>query len=272
MILVSPRTIPSIALLTSIFIHILALGSLWVSMFATTHIKEAWKPKVIMKAVVLDKYNYESKKRKRLNYTPDSLEERKELINQLQILRAQQKLSALRQQKLFQQNKSLAENLSRQEQQLSTSELKEIKKLGQLRNIGSNVDIDNRIDVIAKQLADFEELYQDLNDESLNISEDDIVVNSYQTYIHQRITQRWSRPPSARRNMQVLIKIDMVPDGSVVAINIVKSSGNSFFDRSAIVAIKKSTPFSKIRNLKSIAFESNFRSFQLLFNPTDLRL
>ena len=105
--------------------------------------------------------------------------------------------------------------------------------------------------------------------------EDEQLVGSYSAYIAERIASNWSRPPSARRDMEVILSIQMVPTGRVVSVSVAKSSGNGAFDRSAEQAVHKVGQFYKLQELakaKPQLFEREFRRFRLVFKPDDLRL
>ncbi|WP_049722080.1 cell envelope integrity protein TolA [Gilvimarinus polysaccharolyticus] len=95
---------------------------------------------------------------------------------------------------------------------------------------------------------------------------------SYVDMIVARIEQNWSRPPSARRGMQVELLLQLVPTGQVVNVTITKSSGNAAFDRSAEQAVRRIDRFSELKNMSPELFEQNFRQLKLVFNPKDLRL
>lgn len=94
---------------------------------------------------------------------------------------------------------------------------------------------------------------------------------SYVALISQRIEQNWSRPPSARTGMQCELLIRLVPTGQVVNVDVVKSSGNAAFDRSAIQAVNKVERFSEIQEMPLEVFERYYRELRLVFNPQDLR-
>jgi len=94
---------------------------------------------------------------------------------------------------------------------------------------------------------------------------------SYAALIQQTVINYWSRPPSARNGMETLLSIQLIPTGEVVSVSIVKSSGNSAFDRSAVNAVEKAGSFPELQNLPSGEFERTFRRFSLLFRPEDLR-
>jgi colicin import membrane protein len=94
---------------------------------------------------------------------------------------------------------------------------------------------------------------------------------SYAALIQQTVINYWSRPPSARNGMETLLSIQLIPTGEVVSVTVLKSSGNTAFDRSAINAVEKAGSFPELQNLPAGEFEKTFRRFRLLFRPEDLR-
>lgn len=101
---------------------------------------------------------------------------------------------------------------------------------------------------------------------------DNTISQSYSTLIADRIEQNWSRPASARNNMQCELVIQMVPTGHVIDVKITKGSGNAAFDRSAVQAVKKIARFREVQDMPSRIFEQYFRTFTVNFNPQDLQL
>ena len=89
--------------------------------------------------------------------------------------------------------------------------------------------------------------------------------------IKQAVVGRWTRPPSARNGMTTILEIALVPTGDVVGVTVLESSGNSAFDRSAMNAVEKAARFPEVKSLDRALFERDFRRFQLLFRPEDLR-
>ena len=89
--------------------------------------------------------------------------------------------------------------------------------------------------------------------------------------IQKAVIGRWTRPPSARNGMVAVLEISLVPTGDVVGVSVLESSGNVAFDRSAINAVEKAARFPEVKQLERAAFERDFRRFQLLFRPEDLR-
>jgi len=99
---------------------------------------------------------------------------------------------------------------------------------------------------------------------------DDEKAMAFVSQIQREIIQNWSRPPSARNGMQALLRVYLVPTGEVVNVVVEQSSGNDAFDRSALLAVRKAERF--VVPAQSRQFERNFREFEVLFRPEDLRL
>ena len=86
--------------------------------------------------------------------------------------------------------------------------------------------------------------------------------------IYRAIVANWSRPPSARNDMEARLRVELIPTGEVVSVSVISSSGNSAFDRSAQAAVRKARRFEVPGEIR--LFERHFRSFVLLFKPRDL--
>ena len=99
---------------------------------------------------------------------------------------------------------------------------------------------------------------------------DDEKAMAYVAQIQREIIQNWSRPPSARNGMETLLRVHLVPTGEIVDVKIIEGSGNDAFDRSAILAVRKSERF--VVPTDTLGFERDFREFMVLFKPDDLRL
>lgn len=97
------------------------------------------------------------------------------------------------------------------------------------------------------------------------------LANSYIALITESIQNSWSRPPSARNNMEAELALQLMPTGEVVSVNVVKSSGNPAFDRSAEVAVLRAGRFPELQQLPIKVFEDYFRRLHLKFRPEDLR-
>jgi len=97
------------------------------------------------------------------------------------------------------------------------------------------------------------------------------MVSAYTSIIHDLVQQNWSRPPSARNDMTAVLRIQLVPTGEVVDVQVVQSSGDAAFDRAAENAVYAVGRFSELQGMPPRLFERSFRSLLLTFRPEDLR-
>ena len=101
------------------------------------------------------------------------------------------------------------------------------------------------------------------------------MIASYGDYVKDRIISNWNRPPSARRDMEAVLQVRLVPTGQVMGVAVVRSSGDPAFDQSAVNAVQQVGRFDRLQELSRkdpLAFEQNFRTLNLTFRPDDLRL
>ena len=101
--------------------------------------------------------------------------------------------------------------------------------------------------------------------EDLSVDEESA---SFLNAINTAISDKWDRPPSARRGMEAVLQVELFPNGELNTVNVVESSGNDAFDRSAEKAVKDVRRFTVPENTD--LFEKNFRVFKLRFKPEDL--
>jgi colicin import membrane protein len=110
-----------------------------------------------------------------------------------------------------------------------------------------------------------------MEEESMQAETETDLAMAYTDAIRAAIEDSWSRPPSARRDMQVVLRIQLIPTGEVVSVSVIRSSGNEAFDLSAINAVNKAASFPEVADASPQVFERHLRSFQLVFRPEDLR-
>ena len=87
----------------------------------------------------------------------------------------------------------------------------------------------------------------------------------YQDLIRAQIESQWSYPPNVTRNLEVEVRLVMVPSGEVISANVVKSSGHAALDRSVEQAIMKASPLPVPEDIR--VFEKNFRTLTMKFRP-----
>jgi colicin import membrane protein len=74
------------------------------------------------------------------------------------------------------------------------------------------------------------------------------LTEKYRQLILQSIAQRWIVPPDLDPHLETKLQIQLAPGGMVLAVTIVKSSGNPILDRSAQAAVYKASPLPVPKN------------------------
>lgn len=131
----------------------------------------------------------------------------------------------------------------------------------------------------ARQQAERDRRLRELAEQSMNSAladeaaglADSAIENAAMDYIHaihRAVVEQWSRPPSARNDMQARLLVELVPSGDLLAVTLTESSGHAPFDRSAETAVRKVGRFDVPKD--RALFEARFRKFTLLFKPEDL--
>ena len=83
--------------------------------------------------------------------------------------------------------------------------------------------------------------------------------------IKQKLNRRWIRPVSTTAGLKCTIRVRLLSDGTVMDAEVISSSGDEDFDRSAENAVNQASPLPVPKDKELFARE--FRSFQFLFNP-----
>ncbi|MBL4867876.1 MAG: cell envelope integrity protein TolA [Pseudomonadales bacterium] len=96
------------------------------------------------------------------------------------------------------------------------------------------------------------------------------IKDQYAALMQKKIERYWSRPPSARNGMRVSLSIKLFPGGDVREVTLLEGSGDTVFDRSAMLAVQKAGFFEV--PTESDIFQQYFRKINLVFRPEDLRL
>ncbi len=90
--------------------------------------------------------------------------------------------------------------------------------------------------------------------------------------IIQLVSSHWIRPVGARNGMQVEVRVDILPDGTIKHAAVSKSSGNPAFDNSALAAILSVGRVREIQSLDRAVYEKTYRQLTMAFRPEDLGL
>ncbi|MCP1620792.1 cell division and transport-associated protein TolA [Pseudomonas sp. SLBN-26] len=97
----------------------------------------------------------------------------------------------------------------------------------------------------------------------------DTTSGNYDDLIRLRVSELWTRPPSARNGMSVQVQINMLPDGTITNATVVRSSGDPSFDQSAVSAVRNVGRIPEMQGMKPSEFNI-YRSFKMTFTPEDL--
>jgi colicin import membrane protein len=93
-------------------------------------------------------------------------------------------------------------------------------------------------------------------------------VNKYKALILQAIGRRWLVPMGADKKLYSQLLIRLAPDGSVMDVQITKSSGDIALDHSARDAVFKASPLPVPS--EAVAFDQ-FRQFVLKVRPENIK-
>jgi colicin import membrane protein len=125
---------------------------------------------------------------------------------------------------------------------------------------------DKKAQALAELLSDSTERQAALADEI-----GDEVAGDFDDLIRLRAAEGWTRPPSARKGMAVVLQVTMLPDGTVTGAGVARSSGDAAFDSSAVAAVKNIGRLTEMQGLSPRDFQP-YRSFKMTFTPEDLAL
>ena len=92
--------------------------------------------------------------------------------------------------------------------------------------------------------------------------------NDYNRFIWSKIKKNWTLPATLmpKNNVETIIEVRIAQSGALEYIGFEKRSGNSYFDESALRAVKKSVPFPPLAgwvNSRSIEIGIRFHSAEL---------
>lgn len=264
-------------LVWAIAIHLLAVLAISLSFTSSdTQLNVTPKEKVI-EAVAIDesKINAEIQKLKKaeekkkkqqkreIDKTKKARQERKQEEKRLQALKKKQKeqarLSRLKEEK---EKKRIAElNRKREEQEKKQKEAEE--KLAQIEK--KRLQEEQRLAQEEKLRKEKEEQKKKAAAATQLKARQMSEVAKYKALIKREITRSWVIPPSYRKGMSCKVAVRLIPSGDVVGIRVIKSSGDSAFDRSVEMAVQKSSPLTVPKSDTGIF--DYFREVEFVFDP-----
>lgn len=89
-------------------------------------------------------------------------------------------------------------------------------------------------------------------------------VASARLAIMRKVTQNWNQPSMMAEGLACTVRVELIPGGDVMSVQVLKSSGNQLFDNSAERAVWKATPLPVPRANDEF---KRFRRFTFVFSP-----
>ncbi|PLY15673.1 MAG: cell envelope integrity protein TolA [Sedimenticola sp.] len=89
-------------------------------------------------------------------------------------------------------------------------------------------------------------------------------MDRFSLQIRQKVNRTWVRPAGIGEGLKCTLRVRLAPGGAVLAVSVVKSSGNDAFDRSASAAVYKADPLP----VPSDSLFEKFRDITFEFNPS----
>lgn len=261
-----PAVIASVAMHACLFLFILG-KSVDTSDFVTV------EDPVIITASAIDLNPQRLRRLERLEQERVADQQRRQQAQRDELARQERERaeSAERAERLARQERERQQTLEReQRQQRERQEASRQEEIARQRAAEDDVRRREQ-ERLAQQQAEREAATRAAQEAQANqIVSENLLVAEYAGIIKRVISQNWQIPPSARNGMMTEVRLQLVPTGEVVAVNIIQSSGNDVFDRSVLQAVERADRFSELQDLDNAVFERNFRTFTLVFRPEDL--
>jgi len=261
-----PAVIASVAMHACLFLFILG-KSVDTSDFVTV------EDPVIITASAIDLNPQRLRRLERLEQERVADQQRRQQAQRDELARQERERaeSAERAERLARQERERQQTLEReQRQQRERQEASRQEEIARQRAAEDDVRRREQ-ERLAQQQAEREAATRAAQEAQANqIASENLLVAEYAGIIKRVISQNWQIPPSARNGMMTEVRLQLVPTGEVVAVNIIQSSGTDVFDRSVLQAVERADRFSELQDLDNAVFERNFRTFTLVFRPEDL--
>ncbi|VAX13503.1 hypothetical protein MNBD_GAMMA24-750 [hydrothermal vent metagenome] len=93
-------------------------------------------------------------------------------------------------------------------------------------------------------------------------------ISKYLGRIKNAVTRHWTVPAQEVKGLHCEVKVRIIPNGEVIDVQIIKSSGNLAFDRSVETAVYRAAPL-PVPSIESGLFDE-FREVIFSFEPRDI--
>ncbi|HET9121946.1 MAG TPA: cell envelope integrity protein TolA [Acidiferrobacteraceae bacterium] len=68
------------------------------------------------------------------------------------------------------------------------------------------------------------------------------LVSKYNARIQRKVSANWTRPPGGADGLRCVVQVQLLPQGDVLSVHILQSSGDAAFDRSVEAAVYRASP------------------------------
>lgn len=272
----------------SVLLHAVALVLLLVSVEFAPQPTTRFKPQNnIIKAVTVDSKQVEAELQRFKQIEKDKVNKQKVLEKKLKEL---QRKTVSAEKKRKAEEKKLAD-IKKKKQQESKKRKQEQKKLAQQKKQKEELQRKRKLEQQKKQQAEAERkrlaeqkqkqaaekkrkeaeaaLQKEMDAEQAaeQRSLDQQLLNKIISDIYERVTSNFNRT-GLPKGLSCTLRVRLIPGGDVIEVSIEKSSGNDIFDRRAITAVQKSSPFPVPSDIETFD-RLKLRDNTLPFNPED---
>ena len=266
------------ALVWALVIHIVAFVAIGISFKSADPKISAVKQEKVIEAVAIDEKKIKAeinklkkddarKKQEQKRLQEKARKAKKERQNEerkLRVLKKKQKeQEQLNKKKQIAEKKRLAKLekdriAQEQQEKIRLKKLNELEKKEQERKAQLEREEKQRKDKIEKKKQ--QELEEKRRQQELN------EISKYTGLINAKVSRNWIYLDSYGKDLKCIIQIQLLPSGDVINAKVIKSSGNSAFDRSAELAALKASPLPVPKDTD--LFQREFRTVNLDFEPT----
>ena len=239
------------AVIFAVLVHVIFAGVLIFS-FSRTTPTVAVNPEVnIVKATVIDEGKIKKEQARKETIRRKKEQERKEAERKKR--EAKKKAEAKRQAELkkkreLQEKKQLAlkkkKEAEAKKQKQQEAEKKKKREAAELKKKQDEAETARKAqeEDLKRQLAEDERQRQQRAQNEIRRAAQQKEVDKFKAQIKQAISNKWRIPVSAQQGQECVLKLRLIPSGDVVGVEVLKSSGDSVFDRSVEAAVYKAQP------------------------------
>ncbi len=178
-------------------------------------------------------------------------------------LKAKNKLEKLRQEKVI-ETQRLAKIKAQKD--IEKKRLDDLKKAEQkTRDLARQVEQKKQQELLAQQKADAEKAAKKAAADKAKSEQNRLATITSTTAIQRKVNNHWIKPISSTQGLTCTIRVKLLPSGDVMNVTVIRTSGDSIFDRSAENAVRKASPLPVPKDRR--LFTKKFRSFTFEFKP-----